>query len=169
VLGRDRARQAHAYPDHAIAVGARLGQRGVDHLRGGVEPLDRQMVHIDRLPALGEDGVREVADRDGDVAVAEVDADDRARGRRQRDQHGWAAYLRALLLVGLALDDQAGSLEVCDEARHGRPGQTGDSRDLCATGDAAAPEHLDHQAPVGVAQRLQSSCGGALHPSTRTI
>jgi hypothetical protein len=125
------------------------------------------VVDVDLLPVLGQHRVREVTDGDGDVAVAEVDPDRGAGGRRQRDQDGRAPDLRLLLGVALAFDDEAGALQVRDEARHGRPGQPGDPGDLRPARYTSAPERLDNQAPVGVAKRLQSA--NALHPSQGTL
>ena len=65
-----------------------------DQLLRPVEALRGGGVHIDRLGLLGQHLVGQVADRDPQVGMAEVDADDDARVAAERDAARPAAARR---------------------------------------------------------------------------
>ena len=60
----------------------------LDQLFRPVEALRGRGVHVQRLGLLGQHLVGEVADRDAQMRVAEVDADDDARVAAERDAAG---------------------------------------------------------------------------------
>src|SRR4051794_29741779 len=140
VAARDRTRDAHADAEHALAVDPGLLERALDQLRGDVEAVARGGVDVDIAPQLGEDRVREVAHDPADVAVSEVDADDRAGGAIEREQHRRPAdALVVAVALGRALDEQARALQVAYEARDGRARESRGARDVRSAGHAALP------------------------------
>ena len=128
--------------DRAAAARARRRARGRD--RAGVARAPRRRARPRRpcpsravvvlghlAPALGQDLVGEVGDRDREVALAEVDADDHARrGVAARSGPGGRPLCAAAppgSRPPVALDDEAVVLQIGDERGHGR----------CATGPCA--------------------------------
>ena len=75
----DRRRQADRGADHDVAVDPGLGEQLLDEAAGGREAVLDAVPVLQGDPAAGEDPVAEVADGDGEVAGADVDADGRAR------------------------------------------------------------------------------------------
>ena len=163
-VGVDRARQAHPDAEDAGAVDARLGERGVDELGGGVEALVGAVV-ARQLPAhLGEDGMAEVRHSHRHVRLAEVDADGGAGAAVERDQDGRAATLRAGRGgVVDALGDEAVADEVADQGGDGGAGQTRAPSELGATGDPRDPECTEHPPAVSLAQGLERSGAFVTH------
>ena len=135
------------------AVDAGLLEQLVGEAGGEVERLVARRVDVDLRLALGEDGERQVGDGDAHVAVAEVDAEERAGGLVERDEHRRPPALGAARRRrDLALDDQALGLQVGDEARDGRAAQTGLARDVGTADRPALAEGVDHAQAVALAQ-----------------
>jgi hypothetical protein len=108
----DRAGQAHAGGEDAVALDAGLVDELVNQARGGVERVLGGRVDLELRVGLGEDRVGEVGDGDPEAVVSEVQADHGAGRLVEGDEHRRAATLRAGRRGGLgdALDDQAGGL-----------------------------------------------------------
>ena len=86
-----RARQAHPDAGDLGAARAGLVEHLADEPRRERDRLRRGQVGVERLVALREHAVREVGQRDAQVALAEVQAERDARGAIERDEHGRAA------------------------------------------------------------------------------
>ena len=73
-------------------------------LAGEVEALPRRVVHLRGRPVVGDRSSGEVADRDADVLVTEVEADRERRVGNEREEdrrpagHPWA-FLGLLVLL----------------------------------------------------------------------
>jgi hypothetical protein len=87
------------------------------------------------------------------MAVTEVDADERAGGLVERDQHGRAAALRAARRRGdLALDDEPGGLEIGHEARDGGAAEARPAGDVGTADRAPLAQGVDDAQPVALTQ-----------------
>ena len=154
----DRAREAHPDAQHAAAVDARLGQRGVDEPAGRFDALLGAMVARQLLAHLGEDGMAEVRHSHRDVGLAEVDADGGARAAVEGDEDRWPAALGARGGgVVDALGDEAVADEVADQRGDGRARQAGAPGELGATGDPCDTECAEHSSSVSLTQGLERS------------
>ncbi len=152
----DRARQAHAGADHLRALDARVVERLGDELGGRVQAVARRVVGVELEAALGEDVRGEIGDRDAQVAVAEVDADGRARRGVEGEQDRRPAALIAVRGGGLAaLDDEAVSLEIGDQRGHGGAAQPGPPGDLGARDQPLGPQRVDDAQAVQAAKRFE--------------
>ncbi|CAM5228451.1 hypothetical protein SFIMM107S_05095 [Streptomyces griseus] len=125
-LDVDRARHAEPDADHLVRADAGGLDQPLDQDFRPVEALRGRGVDVQRLGLLGEHLVGEVADRDPQVRMAEVDADDDARVAAERDAAGPAAARRG----GGDLDRSA-VLQFADDIGDrgcGEPGAPGDLR-----------------------------------------
>ena len=152
----DRPGQRHADADHVRGAEAGLLEQVLDELGGGVERALGVVVDVLGPHRLGEHGAREVGDRGVDAVVAEVDADDRARGAIEREQRRRPPGGHAGRGVGVGvLDDQPVRLEVGYKARDGRAGEARNARDLRPAGGPPLTQGLHHAQAVELAQRFQ--------------
>ena len=83
----DRRGEAHPDAEHALGHDARAAQARAHELVGEVEALGRRVVDLGGREVLGHELAREVADRDADVLVAEVQADGEPGAGHEREQH----------------------------------------------------------------------------------
>ena len=104
------------------------------------------MVDVEILLTLREDGRRQIGDRDAEVAVVEMDPDDRAGGRVEAKQRRRTAS--ALDLAERLLDHETLRLQVGDERRDGRAREAGMACDLAAAGGPPLAQRVDHAQPV---------------------
>ena len=151
------------------APGAHAGR--VDQLagqaRGGVERLVGAGVDVELDLLLGEHVVGQRGDGYAQMVVAEVDAEQRARGGVEGEEHRQAAALAAVgdTVELLALAHQARGLEVGDEARDGRPAEPRGARDVRPRHGSAGAERVDHAEAIALAERLQRAAGSdRTHP-----
>ena len=125
-----RAREPHADAEQAARVHAGRLQHALDELGRLLDARVGVVVVRHLAPLLGEQLVGEVGERDGQVALAEVDADREAGARIERDQRGRAAAAGGGGPVGVAVDDHALGLEAGDDRRDGRARQAGLAREV---------------------------------------
>jgi hypothetical protein len=107
-------RPGHAKPDPQHLVGRHL--RVFEHLARELLRLVQataRVVVVRHLPTrLREDRVREIPDRHGQMALAEVDPDRDARLPSERDQHRRAAAAWHGVCRAFTVDDEAVALKV---------------------------------------------------------
>ena len=120
-----------------------------------------------RSAALGEDREGEVGDGDREVAVAEVEpsaapADGRGRGARAG---GRPRAPRTSSPRSTTRPRSCRSVTRLDRSIATAPWRWRGPRGS----PPRVSQRLDDQAPVGVAKRLQSTCGHALHPSEANL
>src|SRR4051795_2830765 len=154
------ARSRASWPAAATALAAgpspRAGAAGGGVGAGGTG--------VDCRGPLGKDGVGEVGDRDTHVTVAEVDADERPRRLIERDEDRRPAALRApRRRRALALDDQAGGLQVGDETGDRGAAEAGLAGDVGTADRPAVAESVHHAQAVALAQRLERAGPHLLH------
>ena len=148
--------QAHPDAEDEAAVDAGLLEREVDELAGGRQAVLGAVVAGQRAAQLREHGVAEVGDRDGDVGLAEVDADGGAGAAVEGHQDGRAAALRARRGARVdALGDEPLAHEVTDQRGDRGARQTGAPGELGAARDARHAQRAEDAAAVAFAQRLE--------------
>ena len=121
------------------------GQRPVEHGFGAVGDVDAPRLAV-------QDGAGEVCDGDDAVGRAEVDGDDDARRRVERDARRWAASGRDVVAGGR---DQAGGSEAVDAHRDRRSGQPGEFGELGARARDAVAQDRQQRRGVGRDERLR--------------
>ncbi len=152
----DRAGHAQTHARDLGAVDAGGRDQPADQLFRPVEALGGGGVDVQRLGLLGEHLVRQVPDRDAQMRVPEVDADDDARVPAQGDAAGPAAPRRG----GRDLDGPA-VLQFPDDVRDGRRGQARRPRDLRLRERPGEPYRSHDPFQVGSVQRRLRP--GSLH------
>ena len=146
--GLDRPGHAQADADDVLRLGADPAQRDAHQPFGLVQAERGRGVDVDRDGFLRDDLVRQVADGDADVRVAEVDADDQAGRTRQRHGAGPAAAG-----AGGPHRDDTGGAELTDDVGHRGRGQASGAGDL-RLGQRPGGAHRADDAPlVGLPQR----------------
>jgi hypothetical protein len=118
------SRQPHSHPEHATRVGAGSVEHQLHELRRTLDAGLGVVVVTHLAPLLGEHLVRQVGQRDGEVPLAEVDADREPGARVERDEGGRPAATGRNAAVDVAVDDDALRLQRRDDARHRRARQT---------------------------------------------
>jgi len=129
------------------------------HPDGELDRLRRRVVDVDLAAILAEHGRRQIAERDPDLVVVEVDADRDAGGGVEPEQHRRAP--RSALAVGaeLLLDDKALVAQTGDKAADGRSREPGQAGQVAAACEPPAAKGVDDQHAVALAQGAHGAAG----------
>ncbi len=144
----DRAGHAQAHADHLVRTEAGLREQPLDQGLGPVEALRGRDVDVHRGALLGEDPVGEVADRDPQVGVAEIDPHHDARVTAERDAAGAPSAGG-----GVGHHDGAALLQFSDDVGHRGRRESGPAGDLGLGQRAGHPHRAEDSFQVGPVQR----------------